>query len=156
MVLLAFLLLALSPPLGARLSDTLPGYCAGGRMTFFERGSDRVEGPAVPMLDSFARYSLAQRANSVILIESGGDGTLSGFNPRLSRRRSEAIRDFLVAHGMSRRRIRIAVQENYGVRPLAGTDMDEFAARIGHVEERVTGEEYRRLYPQPGTIVECF
>ena len=125
-------------------------------MIFFERGSDRIEDPAGPMLDSFARYSLAQGADSIILIESGGDGTLSGFNPRLSRRRSQAIRAFLVAHGMSRRRIRIAVQENYGVRPLEGTAGDQVDARIGHVEELVTREEYRRLYPEPGIVVECF
>lgn len=107
------------------------------------------------VLEGFARYSLAQAADSMILIESGGDGSQSGFNPEISRRRSEAIRAFLVARGISGNRIRIAVREAYGNDPPEGADWDALAARVGHVQERVTREEYQRLYPR-GLVVECF
>ena len=90
-----------------------------------------------------------------ILIESGGDGAQAGFDAGLSRRRSEAISAFLLARGLAGDRIRIAVQEDYGVRPPEGTELDALLARIGHVQERVTGAEYRRLYPDDLTV-ECF
>lgn len=131
------------------------GGCAGGAIVFFEPGSDGLAPNAIERLTGYADASRRQNADSDIYIESGGDGTLATFNPALSRRRSEAIRSFLLAHHFPANRVHVQVQQSYGTRAPYDTDDATIMNRIGHVYELVSREEYGRLYP-PGMIMECF
>lgn len=153
--MLAALLLGTALPPAAVTSASPRHECAGGAFIFFEPGSDRIDPPAADRLEGFVATSRRLNAESDIKIESGGDGFGAAFDPALSRRRSEAVRDFLLARGFAGARIRIAVEEEISHSDLGGHEESSFYRRLGWVAELVSRQEYLRHFPA-GLVVECF
>ena len=129
--------------------------CVGGRMIFFAPGSDQLDADAIAYLEPYVRAPRPPDIDNQIDIESGGDGEFATFNADLSRRRSEAIRAFLIERGFQADRIRIHVRQNWGVRSPEGEEDELFQRRIGHVSERISREEYVRRFG-PYRFSECF
>jgi OmpA-OmpF porin, OOP family len=119
---------------------------ADWRMVFFAPGSAALDDTARTVLDT-----------GVIAFFSNGDGSsrlkLSGnadrsgdsrFNMRLSRRRAEAVRDYLAAAGVPVARIDVVAMGE--AEPLVATPDGEAEAQNRYVrlEEILTGAEGRR------------
>ena len=85
------------------------------------------------MLDEAARTLKEEKDIELVIVEGHTDGVGSeGYNMKLSRRRAEAVRGYLVDHGIAPSRIRA---EGFGKsRPVASNDTAEGRAQNRRVE----------------------
>jgi outer membrane protein OmpA-like peptidoglycan-associated protein len=140
-----------SPP-ASEQADAFP--CEGGRLVFFAQGSDRLDPYGAELIAGLAAYARRDGLMRVarLRIESGGDGFGAAFDRALSRRRSAAIRELLVAQGLAAGQIEIGEPEDaLDEVPTADPDLQ----RRSWVALRIPIEVHRRRYP-PGIVVECF
>ena len=125
--------------------------CAGGAMIFFAEGSAELDAAASQRLGYFVDGSRNEDIVGFVRIESGGDGFGRQFDAGLSRRRSEAIRDFIAERRHRSRETRIVVGEDLASQPQEA----DYQRRMGWVAQRLPNEEYARRFP-PNIITECF
>ena len=80
----------------------------------------------------FAAYILASRRNGTIYVGSTDDVGSTGFNQRLSERRAQAVRDYLVQAGMPAEML--SVTGHGKSRPLVKGSSDAARAKNRRVE----------------------
>jgi outer membrane protein OmpA-like peptidoglycan-associated protein len=105
------------------------------RSVYFDFNKTEVRPDAVPILDEAGRL-LEQEGNVLVVAEGHTDSVGSdAYNLKLSLRRAEAVRAYLVAHGIAASRIRV---EGRGeAQPVASNDTADGRAQNRRVELHV-------------------
>jgi outer membrane protein OmpA-like peptidoglycan-associated protein len=105
------------------------------RSVHFDFNKSNIRADAVPVLDEAAKI-LKDEGTIAVIVEGHTDGVGSdAYNLKLSHRRADAVRTYLVGHGVSASRIRT---EGYGKRrPVASNDTADGRAQNRRVELRV-------------------
>ena len=105
------------------------------RAVHFDFDKSTIRSDAAPVLDEAVQI-LKEEGGVAVIAEGHTDaiGTV-GYNLKLSLRRAEAVRNYLIAHGIDASRIRT---EGFGKsQPVATNDTDEGRAQNRRVELRV-------------------
>ena len=104
----------------------------------FDFGKATIRADARPVLNE-AIATLKQQGGIPVIAEGHTDNVgTDAYNMKLSQRRAQSVRDYLVAGGISPRRIRV---EGFGEsRPVASNDTDDGRAQNRRVELRVLGD----------------
>jgi hypothetical protein len=123
--------------------------CGGGAMVFFTPGSSAVAGRTHDRLLGFIEFKRRANLRGRIAVEAGGDGVGSAFNEALSRRRAEALRGWLIAHGVEPQRI-----ETYLPADRMDPRAEEYQFVLGWVAQFVPASEIRRQHGN--VVIECF
>ncbi len=105
------------------------------RAVHFDFNKSNIRPDARPILDEAVRM-LKQRGEVKIVVEGHTDSVGSdGYNMKLSHRRADAVKHYLVGHGIAARRI---TTEGFGKRqPVASNDTAEGRAQNRRVEIHV-------------------
>ena len=103
------------------------------RSVHFDFDKANIRADARPVLDEAERTLKEEKDIELVIVEGHTDGVGSeGYNMKLSRRRAEAVRGYLVDHGIAPSRIRA---EGFGKsRPVASNDTAEGRAQNRRVE----------------------
>ena len=89
-------------------SERAPPACMGPGFVFFESGSSLVDRVAGATLERFVHSIMPSSPPSRVALLGHADRVGdSAANLRLSRRRAEAVRDFLAAHGILESQMRV-------------------------------------------------
>lgn len=105
------------------------------RSVHFDFDKSKIRPDAIPVLDEAVKI-LKEEGTVAVIVEGHTDskGT-DAYNLKLSRRRADAVRGYLVKHGVSPTRIRA---EGFGEsKPVASNDTEEGRAQNRRVELRV-------------------
>ena len=121
-----------------------PAFFENGSASFVEDEMGAVENGYLAHFQVFSASSRAQ----ITLMGIATDGGSESENRRLARRRAEALRAFLVARGVARRRIRIVTSH---------PDLEEWPLSSTHgravvVDVRMPREDMLQLMPPTGPI----
>ena len=105
------------------------------RSVHFDFDKSNIRPDAVPVLDEAVRI-LKEQGSVNVVVEGHTDGIgTEAYNLKLSRRRADAVRKYLVSHGIADRRIKT---EGYGKsRPVASNDTEDGRAQNRRVELHV-------------------
>ncbi len=106
---------------------------------YFAPGSAKLEPSSYPALDEIVKL-LKENPTVIVEIQGHTDNTGSlDFNMKLSQKRAEAVKQYLVGHGIEEDRL---IAKGYGpTRPVAPNDTPENRAKNRRVEIVVLGEK---------------
>lgn len=122
-----------------------------GEVVHFESDRADIKSESYPLLDDVAQLIQSRPELGPIRIDGHTDNThTEEYNLGLSRRRAEAVRDYLVVHGVARDRLSVA---GYGERcPLVGNETLEKRAINRRVDFIIVDRE--RRHPKKGECPE--
>lgn len=105
------------------------------RAVHFDFNKANIRSDARPVLDEAVKM-LKEQGSVHVIVEGHTDSIGSNaYNMKLSRRRADAVKKYLVSHGIAARRIKT---EGFGkTRPVASNDTDEGRAQNRRVEIHV-------------------
>lgn len=122
-----------------------------GEVVHFESDRADIKPESYPLLDDVATLIQSRPQLGPIRIDGHTDNThTEDYNLGLSRRRAEAVRDYLAVHGVARDRLSVA---GYGERcPLVGNETPEKRAINRRVDFIIVNRE--RRHPKKGECPE--
>jgi OOP family OmpA-OmpF porin len=122
-----------------------------GEVVHFESDRADIKPESYPLLDDVAKFIQSRPELGPIRIDGHTDNTHTDeYNLGLSRRRAEAVLDYLAVHGVPRDRLSVA---GYGERcPLVGNETPEKRATNRRVDFIIINRE--RHHPKKGECPE--
>jgi outer membrane protein OmpA-like peptidoglycan-associated protein len=122
-----------------------------GEVVHFESDRADIKPESYPLLDDVSNFIRSRPELGPIRIDGHTDNThTEDYNLGLSRRRAEAVRDYLTVHGVARDRLSVA---GYGERcPLVGNETPEQRAINRRVDFIIVDRE--RRHPKKGECPE--
>jgi hypothetical protein len=129
-------------------------HCAGGAYIVFVQGSADLDATAQERLRQLAVWSRPFRSMARLRVESEGDGEGAAFDRDLSRRRSNAIRSFLIREGYQPDQLVIGIRGADPNHRIGVNEAEPELNRLGWVGQLLPSREYARHFPNRN--LECF